>query len=64
LLLSAPSIKHNFESKKDWRYFSIYFSPIPQKNCVINIIEKINGGPSDFNYYGVDLKMFEGIEIV
>jgi hypothetical protein len=59
----AP-IKHNFESKKDWRYFSLYFPPIPQENCAINIIEKVNGTPNDFNYYGIELKLAEGIEIV
>jgi hypothetical protein len=44
--------------------FLVYFSPIPQENSVINIIEKINGSLNDFNYYGVDLNMLEGIEIV
>jgi hypothetical protein len=59
----AP-IKHNFQSQKDWRYFSLYFPPIPQENCTINIIEKINGTPNDFNYYDVELKITDGIEIV
>jgi hypothetical protein len=59
----APT-KHNFQSKKDWRYFSLYFPPIPQENSVINIIEKVNGTPNDFNYYGIELQLGEGIEIV
>jgi hypothetical protein len=36
----APA-KRNFESNKDWQYFSLYFPAIPQKDCILNIIEKI-----------------------
>ena len=38
-----------FESKKDWQYFSLYFPPIKQKDCIINIVEVENGTPNDFN---------------
>ena len=55
---------HYFESKKEWRYFSLYFPAIPQTDCTINIIEIENGTRNDFNYYGVDLKMAEGVEVV
>ena len=40
---------HYFESKKEWRYFSLYFPAIPQNNCTINIIEIENGSKNDFN---------------
>ena len=59
----AP-IHHYFETKKDWRYFSLFFPSIPQKDCVINIIEVENGTRNDFNYYNVILKMQEGIEVL
>ena len=58
----APA-KRNFESKKDWQYFSLYFTPIPQKDCTLNIIEKIKGNKNDFNYYNVALKMENAIEM-
>ena len=59
----AP-LQHHFESKKDWRYYSLYFSPIPMQDCTINIIEVENGTPNDFNYYGIELRMEEGMEIL
>ena len=58
----APA-KRNFESNKDWQYFSLFFPPIKQKDILINIIEKIKGNKNDFNYYNVQLKMQDGIEI-
>ena len=59
----APELR-NFESKKDWQYFSLFFPAIPQKDCVLNIIEIENGNQNDFNYYNIALKMQEGIEIL
>lgn len=58
----APA-KRNFESNKDWQYFSLYFPAIPQKDCTLNIIEKIKGNKNDFNYYNVTLKMENAIEV-
>ncbi len=55
---------HYFESKKDWRYYSLYFPAIPQIDCTINIIELENGSRNDFNYYGLELKMCEGVGIL
>lgn len=59
----APELR-NFESKKDWQYFSLFFPPIPQKDCVLNIIEIEEGTPNDFNYHNIALKMVDGIEIL
>ena len=53
---------HYFESKKEWRYFSLYFPAIPQTDCMINIIEIENGSKNDFNYYDIELKMENGVE--
>jgi hypothetical protein len=58
----APALR-NFESKKDWQYFSLFFPPIKQKDMLINIIEELNGNKNDFNYYNIELKMEDGIEI-
>ena len=59
----APALR-NFQSKKDWQYFSLFFPPIPQKDCVLNIVEEEEGTPNDFNYYTIDLKMVDGVEII
>ncbi len=59
----APA-KRNFESNKDWQYFSLYFPPMKQKDTLINIIEKIKGNKNNFNYYNVQLKMQDGIEVL
>jgi hypothetical protein len=59
----APA-KRNFESKKDWQYFSLYFPPMKQKDTTINIVEKVKGNKNDFNYFGVELKMIEGVELL
>ena len=55
---------HYFESKKEWRYFSLYFPAIPQTDCMINIIEIENGSKNDFNYYDIELKMENGVEVL
>lgn len=59
----APA-KRNFESKKDWQYFSLFFPPMKQKDALINIIEKIKGNKNEFNYYNIPLKMEDGVEIL
>jgi hypothetical protein len=59
----AP-LHHYFETNKDWRYFSLYFPPIPQKDCSINIIEVENGTPNDFNYYQIEIKISEAIAVL
>ena len=69
MLVNAENIPlapmhHYFETKKDWRYFSLLFPSIPQKDCVLNIIEVENGTPNDFNYYNIELKMADAIEIL
>ena len=44
-----------FESTKEWRYFSLYFPPIPEAKCTIDLIEAENGSENDFNFYGIRL---------
>ncbi len=61
--ITVAPVLRNFESKKDWQYFSLFFPPIKQKDALINIIEVLNGNKNDFNYYNVELKMSDGIEI-
>lgn len=48
----APN-KIEFESTQDWCVFSLFFEPIPIKNCVFDMIEEVKPTPNDFNYYGI-----------
>ena len=54
----------NFQSNKDWQFFSLYFDPIPQKNMMIDIIEAENPDANDFNYYGIELNIENAVEIL
>jgi hypothetical protein len=51
----APN-KIEFESTQDWRVFSLFFEPIPMKDCVIDLVEELKPSPHDFNYYGIEVK--------
>jgi hypothetical protein len=31
--------KFHFTTKTDWQYFSLFFEPLPLKDCIIDIIE-------------------------
>ena len=59
----APE-QHHFESKQDWRVFTLFFEPIPIKDCVIDIIEEEDPEPTDFNFYGIRLTDAKGTEIL
>ena len=55
--------KLHFESQKDWQFFSLYFEPLPQINCTINVIEDENPTRDDFNYYDIELLMQDGVRV-
>jgi hypothetical protein len=42
----------------------LFFQKIPPTNCTINIIEIENGSVNDFNYYDIELKMENGVEVL
>ena len=48
----APE-QFEFESTEDWRVFSLYFEPIPKKDCQFDIIEEENPTQNDFNFYNI-----------
>lgn len=58
----APE-KHNFQSNKDWQYYSLFFEPMEQIDCTINLIEIEKGTKNDFNYYDIKLKLDDSLEI-
>jgi hypothetical protein len=59
----APQ-KHNFQSNKDWQYYSLFFEPMEQKDGVINLIEIEKGTKNDFNYYNIEIKISDAIGMV
>ena len=59
----APE-KLDFESKEDWRVFTLLFEPIPIKNCVVDIIEEEKPRKNDFNFYNVKLNVNQKIEFL
>jgi hypothetical protein len=58
----APQ-KHNFQSNKDWQYYSLFFEPMEPKDSIINLIEKEKGTVNDFNYYNIKLNIIESNEV-
>lgn len=59
----APQ-KLNFQSNKDWQYYSLFFEPMEQKDAVVNLIEIENGTPNDFNYYNIEINFSDAVEMV
>lgn len=55
--------RHDFETIEDWKVFSLYFQPIPIKDCIVDIIEEENPSSNDFNYYGISLDNVKQFEI-
>ena len=54
----------NFESTEDWQFFTLYFEPIPQKDCVLNMIEAEKPTDTDFNYYGIEILIDQGAVVL
>ena len=58
----APK-KHDFDTQKDWLYFSLIFPPIKIEDCLMDMIEAYKGEPTDFNYYNIVIKKSKLIEL-
>ena len=58
----APE-RTDFESTKDWQFFSLIFDPIPKTDCFVHMVEVEKPTPNDFNYNGIELKMARGLEV-
>ena len=59
----APQ-QFEFESKEDWRVFSLIFEPIPLKDCIIDIIEEEQPNSDDFNLYNIKLEDVTQMQLV
>jgi len=53
--------RHDFETIEDWKVFSLYFEPLPLKDCIVDLIEEENPTKNDFNYYGI---LLEGVQYI
>lgn len=62
--ISQAPVKLKFKSTKDYQFFSLHFEPLPQKDLVFDMIEKLNGTPNDFNYFGIEIKLKEGVVVL
>ena len=47
--------KLHFNSSIEWRYFSLYFPPIPEGVKFIDLIEKELGDKTEFNFFRIKL---------
>ena len=59
----APT-QHHFKSNKDWLYFSLYFPAIPLQDCTLDLIEMDTSSKDVFNYFNIDLKIKNAVEIL
>lgn len=54
----------NFESTEDWKVFTLFFEPLPLKDCTIDLIEEEKPEDTDFNFYGIKLTKITETEII
>jgi hypothetical protein len=59
----APD-QHHFSTIKDWLYFSLYFQPLPLEDIVVDLIEDESDDKNNFNYYQIQLKREQAIEVL
>ncbi len=62
--ISQAPVKLKFKSTKDYQFFSLHFEPLPQKDLVFDMIEEPNGTPNDFNYFGIEIKLKDGVVVL
>ncbi len=55
---------HNFNTYKDWLYFSLYFPPIELKKGKLDLIEAEPGRKNDFNYFDIVIDPKSFIELM
>lgn len=57
-------IHHNFNTSKDWLYFSLYFPVIDFKNMKIDLIESDPSVKTNFIYYDITIDTKKSIELL
>lgn len=68
-LIKATNIPYGpeklfFKSSIDWRYFSLYFPPIPEFEKFVDLIEADPGTPDDFNFLNIRLDDPKKIDLI
>lgn len=53
----------DFNTPKDWLYFSLYFPPIPFRDQDLDLIEQEPGDANDFNYFNINIIAKEAMRI-
>lgn len=53
----------DFESRHDWRVFSLIFEPVPQKSCVLRMVEEEPGNHDSFNYSDLEIDFSNSMEL-
>lgn len=59
----TPS-QHNFNTAKDWLYFSLFFPAIELKTGKLDLIEAEQGDDTDFNYYDIVIDEKKAIQLI
>ncbi len=59
----APT-KHYFKSTKDFLCYTLYFPPVPKETKAIDIIERLGGDNTWFNFYGVSMEAIRKEKII
>ena len=54
----------NFESTEDWKVITLFFEPLPLKDCTIDLIEEEKPEDTDFNFYCIKLTRITETEII
>ena len=62
--ISQAPVKLKFKSTKDYQFFSLHFEPLPQKDLVFDMIENLHCDHTDFNYFGIEIVLKEGLEVL
>jgi hypothetical protein len=62
-IAQAP-VKLEFKSNKDYQFFSLHFEALPQQDLIFDMIENLHGDHTDFNYFGIEIRLKDGVEVL
>jgi hypothetical protein len=62
-IAQAP-VKLEFKSTKDYQFFSLHFEALPQQDLIFDMIENLHGDHTDFNYFGIEIRLKDGVEVL
>lgn len=62
--ISQAPVKLEFKSTKDYQFFSLHFEALPQQDLLFDMIENLHGDHTDFNYFGIEIRLKDGVEVL